>query len=91
MGQRRVLCPTHWKDLGKLPPQGGLQTDGEDTTKGTVWDVGVPHTGGDDGGDGTTGGGDLHLPPQEHSRTLNFNQAHCGPVSGGVGTHGDKG
>ena len=30
-----------------------------------------------------TGGGDLRLPPTEHSLTVHFNQAYYRPVSGG--------
>ena len=39
---------------------------------------------------GTTGGGDLHLPPPEHGRTIIFNQARYGNVYGGGATPGDK-
>ena len=89
--------PTHWEDLGRLPPQGGPQTDGAATTDGNGWYMGVPFAdGGDGGGDGggddrPEGGGDLrHLLP-EHSKKVNFDQAHYGPVSGDGAMNRDKG
>ena len=35
------------------------------------------------GGGGNVGGGDLHLPLQEHSHTVHCDQAHYGSASGG--------
>ena len=43
------------------------------------------------GGGGTAGGGDLRLPPPEHSRTVYRDKAHYGPVSGGGEEDGAKG
>ena len=42
-----------------------------------------PPTGGCDGGGGFTGGGDLRLPPPEHSCTVYCDNADYGPMSGG--------
>ena len=58
---------------------------------GNGWDVGVPPIGIGDGGVGTTGDGDLHLPPPEHVFTVYCVQANYGPVSSGGETPGDKG
>ena len=41
----------------------------------------IPPTGGRDGRGVIAGGGDLLLPPPEHSGTVYCNQAHYGPVS----------
>ena len=43
-----------------------------------------------DGRGGITGGGDLYLPPLEHICTIHCNQAHYGPLSGGVAASGVK-
>ena len=48
-------------------------------------------TGGGDGVDGNKGGGDLCIPPPEHSSTIHFYQAHYVPVSVGGSTPGKKG
>ena len=40
----------HWEDLGRITPQGDLQTDGSSITEGTGWYVGVPPAGGGEGG-----------------------------------------
>ena len=45
--------------------------------------MGVSPSGGYDGGEGITGGGDLRLTPPEHSCTVYCDQDHYGPVSGG--------
>ena len=73
----------HWEGVGRIPPQGGPQTDGTEISEVEGWEVGVPPSGGSDGGIGVTGGGDLHLPPPEHSFAVHCNRAHYGPVSGG--------
>ena len=43
----------------------------------------VSLAGGSDSGCGITGGGDLCIPPSDHSHPVHCNQAHYGPVSGG--------
>ena len=53
--------------------------------------VGIPPTEGRDGGGGTAGGGDLRLPPLEHSPNVYCDQAHYGPVSGYGADVGAKG
>ena len=53
--------------------------------------MGLSPAGGRGGGGGTAGGGDLRLPPPEHSRTVYYDQAHYGPVSGGGAEAGVKG
>ena len=50
----------------------------------------IPPTGGHNGGSGTVGGGDLHLPPPEHGLTVHCDQDHYGPVSSGGAENGDK-
>ena len=43
---REVRCFTaQWENLGRLPPQGDLQTDRAITAEGTGWYVGIPPTG----------------------------------------------
>ena len=42
-------------------------------------------------GGGISGGGDLRLPPPEHSFTVYCDQAHCVPVSGIGSEAGVKG
>ena len=44
--------------------------------------MGVSHAVRSNVGDGAIGGGDLRLPPPEHSCTVNCDQYHYGPVSG---------
>ena len=53
--------------------------------------MGVSLSRGCNGGGGITRGGDLCLPPTEHSFTVHFNQAHYGPVSGDRAEAGVKG
>ena len=50
-----------------------------------------PPSGVGNGGGGPAGGRDLHHPPPEHSLTVNCNQAHYGPVSGGGETPWENG
>ena len=45
--------------------------------------MGIPPVGGRNAGDRISGGGDLSLPPPEHSHIVYYNKAHYGPVSGG--------
>ena len=49
--------PIHWEDLGRIPPQGGLRTDGAATVEGTGWDVALPPTYRGNGRSGPIGGG----------------------------------
>ena len=44
--------------------------------------MGIPPTGGRDGGGRTTGGVDLSIPTLEHGCTVYCNQSHYVPVSG---------
>ena len=53
--------------------------------------MGVSPSGGRYGRGRITGGGDLFLPPSEHSRTYYCDQAHYGPLSGGGEEAGVKG
>ena len=69
--------------LGQIPPQYGLQDDGEATLESTVLWIGVSPDEGSDGGGGITGGRYIRLPPPEHSRTAHYEQAHYELVSGG--------
>ena len=71
----------HWESFEKIPPQGGLQADGETTLERTGHYIGVSLAGGRDGRGGITEGGDLCLPPIEHSRTVYCGQAHYIPMS----------
>ena len=75
--------PPHWEVVGRIPPQGGPQADVEATSAREGWRVGIPPSGGCNGGGGAAGVVDLHLPPPEHSFTVYCDQAHYGPVSGG--------
>ena len=60
----------HWEGLGRIPLKGGPQTDREETLARKGWRMGLPPSGGCDFGGGIAGGGDLHLPPPEHSHTV---------------------
>ena len=81
----------HWEDIGRIPLQGGPHTDGAEITEGTGWDVGVPPSGRGDCGGGPTRDGYLCCLTTEHSRTVHHDQAHYGPVYGGVEMPGYKG
>ena len=80
-----------WKGVGRIPQQGFLQADRKTSSESTGWWMGVSNSGGIHGGGGTKGGGDLHLPPLEHSRTFHCDQAHYGRMSGGGAEAGVKG
>ena len=54
--------PPHWEVVRKIPPQGGLQADGEETLAIKVQRIDIHPAGGRDGGGRATGGGDLRLP-----------------------------
>ena len=81
----------HWEGLGRIPPQGGPQADGEETSERTGRSMGLPPAGGSDDRGGTTVGGDVRLLPLEHSHTVYCDQAHYGPVSVGGAGAGFKG
>ena len=51
---------------GRIPPKGGLQSDGGATAEGTGQRLGLPPYLGCNGRGGVTGGGDLRLLPPEH-------------------------
>ena len=53
--------------------------------------MGIPPAGVCDGGGGTVGGGDLSIPPLEHSRTVYCDKSYYGPISGGGLEAGFKG
>ena len=65
----------HEEDVGRIPPQGGLQPDGVATAEGAGWRLGLPPppAGVCDGGGGFAGGGYLRLLPPEHIRALYLN------------------
>ena len=81
----------HWEYLGQIPPQGGTYTDGESTTEGAVWYVRLTPNVWGEGGGAPTWGGDLRLPPPEHSLSVHQDQVHYGPVSFGRYMPRDKG
>ena len=81
----------HEEGVGRIPPQGGPQADGEATVERTGRRLGLPPVGGGYGGGGRAGSGDLCLPSPEHSCTLYCDQANCGTVSGGKTEAGTKG
>ena len=54
------------------------------------WSVDITPAGGRDDGRGTVGGVEICLPPLEHGHTVNYDQAHCGPVSGDGAETGAK-
>ena len=60
----------HEYDVGRIPPQGGLQADGAATTEGAGLRLDLPPTGGCDVGGVFAGGGDLRLLPPEHSSAI---------------------
>ena len=45
---------SNWDYLGRIPPQGGLQTEETETAEGTGWEVGLSSADGGDCGGGTT-------------------------------------
>ena len=51
----------HEEGVGRIPPQGGPQADTVATAGGTGRRLGLPFSGGCDGGGGFSGGGDLRL------------------------------
>ena len=67
--------------IGRIPPQGCLQTDGMAVMEGAVRRLGLPPYGGCEGGGGVAGVGDLRLPSPEHSRAIYCNYNHYIPVS----------
>ena len=69
--------------VGRIPPQGGPQSDREATLEREVQSVDITPAGGRDDGNGTAGGGYLRLLPPEHGRTVNCDHTHYGYVSSG--------
>ena len=65
--------PTHWEGVGKIPPQGGSKPDGESNLSREGQRVDISPAGGRDGGSGTAVGGEILLPPPEHSHTVYCN------------------
>ena len=55
--------PMHWEDARRLPPSGGLQTDGAAAKEEAVKDMGLTPTGGGNGGGVHTGGRHICHPP----------------------------
>ena len=60
----------HWEGFGPIPPQGGLQDDEEATSESTGQSMGIFPAGGRDDEYMIAGGGDIRLPPPEHSCTV---------------------
>ena len=60
----------HCEGFGRIPPQGGLQSDIESASVRTGWIMSLSSTGKCDGGGGTSGGGDISLLLTENSRTV---------------------
>ena len=77
--------------MGRIPPQGDPQADENTTSYMTGWLMGVSPAGGHNGRVRITGGRYIRLLFPEHSRTVHCDQAHYGPVSGGVEEAGVKG
>ena len=65
----------HKEGVGRIPPHGGPQDDGAAAVEGAERRLGLPPTGGCDGRGRFAGGGDLCLPPPEHSSAI-----YCGLV-----------
>ena len=80
----------HLEGLGRIPPQGGPQADGETTSERMGRWLVVSPAGGINGGGGITGGGDLRLSPPEHIRIGRCDQAHYVPVYGSGAEAGVK-
>ena len=61
---------SHEEGVGRIPPQGGPQDDGEATVERTERSVVLTPAGGFDDGGGIARDGDLQLLQPEHSRTV---------------------
>ena len=83
--------PIHWEDAGHIPLSGGQQTDGSAYKEEAGWDVVLTPTSKGNGGGEHKGGEDIRLPTPEQCRTIYFNKAHYGPVSGSGMYPGCKG
>ena len=81
----------HEEGVGQIPPQGGPQADGAANEEEVGRGIGLPPTGGCNGGGRFTGGGDLRLPPTEHSHTIYCDYTYCVTMSGGEAEAGGKG
>ena len=66
MGQHTA----HWKVFERIPPQGGLYADREETSDRTGRSMGLSPDRVNDGGGNIAVGGDLSLLPPEHSHTV---------------------
>ena len=82
---------SHWEGVGRISPQGGLQSDGEATSAREGRSVGIPPSRERNGGGGNAVFGDLRILPPEHGRTVYCGQAHYVPVSGSGAESGAKG
>ena len=74
----------HWEGFGRIPPQGFPQAYREVTFQRKGRSMVIQPTGRRDGGDGIAGCGDLHPPTPEQSHRVYLDQAHYGPVYGGI-------
>ena len=72
---------THEEGIGGIPLWGSPQDDGATTAESSVWRLGLTPAGGCDGGGGFSGGGDLRLPPPEHSSAIYCNKDYYGNMS----------
>ena len=72
----------HRGGVGRIPPQVFPQDTRVSVSAREGCCGVIPLPGEHDGGGGTEGGGDLRLPPPEHSHTVHYDQAHYRPVSG---------
>ena len=77
------MTPHIGRILGAIPTKGGPQADKKATLERERLQVGVSYSGVSNGRGRITGGEDPHLPPPEHSCTVNYDRDHYGPVSGG--------
>ena len=67
------LDATYEESVGRIPLQGGPQTDGTATTEGAGRRMGLTPTGGCDGGGRFAGGGDLRILLREQISAIYCN------------------
>ena len=72
----------HREGFGRVTPQGGPQEYGGSTLERMGQSLGLSPVGGINCGGNLVGGGDLHIPPPEHSFAVYWDQGHYVPVSG---------